>query len=167
MSKSVVRNAQYKRGGLSVRERHNERKNEGYQNEDIIRERAAYNVHFKQAEGGYEQMFDAMLDQNVTCALAKMFPNVFIDVCWAHMISPSACVSALDDFLDAVPYNKISTFGGDYCFVDGVYGHLQISRQNVAYTLTGKVARGVFDERKVLDIARALYYDNPKRIFRL
>lgn len=105
--------------------------------------------------------------QTVACALAKMFPNVYIDMCWAHIISPSACISALDDFLDAIPYNKISAFGGDYGFVDGIYGHLMISRQNVAHTLTAKVQRGVFDEGKAIDIAKALYYDNPKRIFKL
>lgn len=105
--------------------------------------------------------------QTVACALAKMFPNVYIDMCWAHIISPSACISALDDFLDAIPYNKISAFGGDYGFIDGIYGHLMLSRQNVSHTLAAKVERGVFDEGKALDIAKALYYDNPKRIFKL
>ena len=105
--------------------------------------------------------------QGVACALAKMFPNVYIDMCWAHIISPSACVSALTDFLDAVPYNKISAFGGDYLFPDGVYGHLYMSRQNISRALAGKVERGVFDECKALEIARAMYYDNPKRIFKL
>ena len=57
----VVRNAQYRRGGLNKRERHNERKNLGYQNDDIISERAAFNVHFKRCEDGYERTFDAML----------------------------------------------------------------------------------------------------------
>ena len=59
--KCVVRNAQYRRGGLNKRERHNERKNLDYQNEDIIAERAAYNVHFKRCEYGYEKTFDAMV----------------------------------------------------------------------------------------------------------
>ncbi len=60
-NKTVVRNAQYRRGGLNKRERHNERKNLGYQNDDIVMERAAFNVHFKQCEGGYEKTFDAMV----------------------------------------------------------------------------------------------------------
>ena len=59
--KSVVRNAQYKRGGLAIRQRHNERQNADYMNDDIIKERAAYNVHFKQAQGSYESTFDAMV----------------------------------------------------------------------------------------------------------
>lgn len=59
-NKCVVRNAQYRRGGLNKRERHNERKNADYQNEDIIKERADFNVHFKCSAGGYESTFDAM-----------------------------------------------------------------------------------------------------------
>lgn len=105
--------------------------------------------------------------QGIACALAKMFPNVTIDMCWAHIISPAASVAALDDFLDAIPYNKISAFGGDYVFVDGVYGHLELSRRDIAETLARKVERGIFSEEKAVDIARALYYDNPKRIFKL
>jgi predicted TIM-barrel fold metal-dependent hydrolase len=105
--------------------------------------------------------------QSVACALAKMFPNVTVDMCWAHIISPSASICALHDFLDAIPYNKISAFGGDYLFVDGVYGHLEIARRNVARVLAEKAENGIFGEDKALEIARALFYDNPKRIFKL
>lgn len=105
--------------------------------------------------------------QGIASALCKNFPNVFIDMCWAHIMSPSACVQALDVFLDAIPYNKISAFGGDYMFVDGVYGHLYIARQNVSKVLATKVEQGIFDEGKAIEIARALFFDNPKRIFKL
>lgn len=105
--------------------------------------------------------------QGVTCALAKNFPNVFIDMCWTHIISPSAAVTALGDFLDAVPYNKISGFGGDYLFVDGVYGHLYLARRNISKALTLKVADGVFSVDTAIKIAHHLLYDNARRIFRL
>ena len=105
--------------------------------------------------------------QNVACALTKVFPNVTVDMCWAHIISPAASMAALDDFLDAIPFNKISAFGGDYRFVDGTCGHLQISRENVTRVLAKKVELGVFDEARALEIAHAMYYDNPKRIFKL
>jgi hypothetical protein len=61
MSQSVARNKQYRRGGLSIRQRHNERQNEDYMNDDIIKERAAYNVHFKEPIGSYAAMFDGMV----------------------------------------------------------------------------------------------------------
>ena len=61
--KCVVRNAQYRRGGLNKRERHNERKNTDYMNEDIIAERAGFNVHFKESTDSYEAMFDKLLSE--------------------------------------------------------------------------------------------------------
>jgi len=64
-NKTVVRNAQYRRGGLAIRQRHNERQNADYMNDDVIKERAAFNVHFKQTEGSYEQMFDKMVADKV------------------------------------------------------------------------------------------------------
>ena len=63
--KCVVRNAQYRRGGLNKRERHNERKNMDYQNEDIDPARFPLNVHFKACEGGYAATFDRMVAEGV------------------------------------------------------------------------------------------------------
>jgi len=102
-----------------------------------------------------------------TSALCKMFPNVFIDMCWAHMISPAASRQALSDYLDAVPYTKICAFGGDYGFVDGVYGHLALARENVSRVLADKVEEGAFAFEHALTIAHSLFYDNPVRIFGL
>jgi hypothetical protein len=105
--------------------------------------------------------------QHVLSALAKMFPNVYIDMCWAHIISPTASVRALEEWIDSVPINKISAFGGDYGFVDAVYGHQVLARQNVARALATKVADDVFDVDAACEIARMLFVDNPRRLFKL
>ncbi len=86
---------------------------------------------------------------------------------WGHIISPVASVNALVEWLDAVPANKISAFGGDYCFVDVVYGHQLLARQNVAQALAIKVDAGVFDLSRAKEIATWLFVDNPSRIFNL
>ena len=96
-----------------------------------------------------------------------MFPNVFINMCWTHIVSPGGCVQAITEFLDTVPYSKISAFGGDYKFVDGVYGHQKIARQNVSKALAIKVEDGVFDVEEAKVIARALLVDNPTRLLGL
>jgi predicted TIM-barrel fold metal-dependent hydrolase len=105
--------------------------------------------------------------QNITTVLAKNFPNVYIDMCWAHIVSPNASVQALVEWIDTVPLNKISAFGGDYLFVDGVYGHQYLAREDVAKALSLKVEEGLFGVDKAGEIARLLLYENPKRIFRL
>jgi uncharacterized protein len=99
--------------------------------------------------------------------LAKNFRNVNIDMCWGHIVSPEAARRALVEWLDVVPANKIIAFGGDYCFVDGVYGHQRLARDNVAAALAIKVADGSMDLARARQIASWLFIDNPRRILRL
>lgn len=105
--------------------------------------------------------------QNELTVLAKNYQNVFIDMCWAHIISPNASVNALLEWFDTIPLNKISAFGGDYAFIDGVYGHQYMARINIARALSVAVANGIFDMEKAKIVAGMLFFDNPKKIFRL
>ncbi len=99
--------------------------------------------------------------------LAKNFRNVFIDMCWGHIISPEAARRAIVEWLDAVPANKISAFGGDYCFIDGVYGHQYLARRNVAAALAQKVADESICLARAKEVASWLFVENPKRLFGL
>ena len=100
-------------------------------------------------------------------ALAKNHHNVFLDMCWANIISPMEASDWLARWLDAVPANKISAFGGDYCFLDGVAGHAAIARENISRALAVKVEQQVMDVEEAVALARHLFYYNPKRIFAL
>ena len=89
-------------------------------------------------------------------------------MCWAHIISPAAAAATLSDFLDAVPYNKIMGFGGDYGFVDGVYGPVCWRRETISQrVLAEKVRLGVFGVDQAVRIAEHLLYKNPKVLFSL
>lgn len=105
--------------------------------------------------------------QNELAALAKNFPNVFIDMCWAHIISPVASVNALVEWLDSVPANKISAFGGDYCFIDGVAGHQYLARKDVTKALTIKVKEKDMSIERAAQIAEMLFISNPCKLFDL
>lgn len=105
--------------------------------------------------------------QDVVAVLAKNFSNVYIDMCWAHILSPYASINALAGWIDSVPVNKISAFGGDYLFIDGVYGHQYIARENVSKALARKVDDGVIDVERAKEISRLVFYENPLRIFKL
>jgi uncharacterized protein len=105
--------------------------------------------------------------QHLLGALAKNFPNVNLNMCWAHIISPEASVRALVEWLDAVPANKISAFGADHSFIDGVAGSAILTRMNVARALACKIEDGVFDIGRACEIAKMLFYDNPMRIYKL
>jgi len=98
-------------------------------------------------------------------AIAKNFPNVYIDMCWMHIISPARSRSALSDWLDEVPANKIMGFGGDYLFVEGAYGHSVIARENVARVLASKVEEGVYSMEQAKRYASWILRENPMRLF--
>ncbi len=98
-------------------------------------------------------------------SLAKLFPNVHIDFCWAHIISPSVARRALHEYLETVPVNKIFGYGGDYRFPELSYAHLVMARRNVAQVLREKIAEGFCGEQQALEIARLLLHENPARMF--
>jgi len=97
--------------------------------------------------------------------LAKLFPNVYVDFCWAHIISGSAARRTLHEMLETVPVNKIFGYGGDYRFVELSYAHAQMARRNIAQVLAEKVESGFATEDEALEIARLLLHDNPARLF--
>jgi len=97
--------------------------------------------------------------------LAKNFQNVYIDMCWLHIISPYAARQALAEWLDTVPWNKILGFGGDYIFVEGVYGHSVIARENIARVLTEKVEEGSLSEDHAVWLAGKMLRDNAYELF--
>ena len=57
---SVARNGKYTRSKIGNIERHNERKNQFYQNTDIELDRSHLNVYFKKPTDSYLGMFDSM-----------------------------------------------------------------------------------------------------------
>jgi hypothetical protein len=103
-----------------------------------------------------------------TALLAKNFPNVWLNLCWCHIISPRMAQSAMDELLDLVPTNKIIAFGGDHSTdVENVYGHLAVARQNVAGVLGRRVEEGLLTERDALEIAGRWFCDNPRELYQL
>lgn len=105
--------------------------------------------------------------QHVLSGLAKMFPNVFIDMCWAHVISPLASQNALEEWLDCMPANKICAFGGDSSVLDFVAGHLQIAKENVVQCMMEKIKKNAIDRSDAEYLMQQLFYETPKKLFSL
>jgi uncharacterized protein len=97
--------------------------------------------------------------------LAKLFRNVYVDMCWAHIVSPSASRRALHEFLDTVPANKIMGFGGDYRYPELTYAHAKMARRNIAMVLAEKVEDGFASEVEAVELGRMLLDDNPAALF--
>ena len=105
--------------------------------------------------------------QNVAGAMGKMYPNVYLNLCWTHILSPVSAQRALCEWLQLVPRNKIFAFGGDCLFFDGVVGHLELARSCVAGVLSHMVEDGTMSMTEAKRTARMLFYDNPKGFYRM
>lgn len=100
--------------------------------------------------------------------LGKGFPNVWLNLCWTHIISQRFVVAALDEALDLIPMNKLLAFGGDYGLpVEKVYGHLVMAREDIAQVLARRITAGQMTESQALELARKWFWDNPRELYRL
>ncbi|VAX22373.1 hypothetical protein MNBD_IGNAVI01-1674 [hydrothermal vent metagenome] len=99
--------------------------------------------------------------------LAKNFPNVYVDMCWLYVISPSYAERYLHEWIETVPANKIMAFGGDYITVEDIYAHSVIARRVITKVLTEKVASGYMTEKEAIGVAKRILRKNAIEIFKL
>jgi predicted TIM-barrel fold metal-dependent hydrolase len=100
--------------------------------------------------------------------IGKNNPNVWLNLCWCHIVSPEMTVSALKEWIDLVPMNKIIGFGGDYGKpVEKVYGHLLMAKENIARVLGERVDKGLLSTSEAEGIAKKWFFANPNRLYRL
>jgi len=103
-----------------------------------------------------------------TGLMARGLPNVWLNLCWSHLISPALADQALDIWLDMVPINRVIAFGGDYWWaVENVYGALRQTQEIVATVLARRIRQGSFNEARALDIAKRWFHDSPRELYRV
>ena len=99
-------------------------------------------------------------------AIAKSFPNVWINMCWAWAISPEGMERCLSEWLGEVPYNKIFAFGGDTSTPINTVGYAIQMRRGLANVLESKIQRGIYDLETAKDIATALLWRNAYELYK-
>ena len=66
VDRTLARNRDLKKSDtIQSAQAHNERQKDTYSNPDIIRERSAFNVHYKEPTGSYEEMFSELEKQKI------------------------------------------------------------------------------------------------------
>ena len=98
--------------------------------------------------------------------LGRSLPNVYLNSCWSHLLSPNLTLQAWDMWLDMMPLNRVMAWGGDYWWaVENVWGALDKVRQMLAELLARRIARGEFTEARALQIARRWMHDNAREVY--
>lgn len=101
----------------------------------------------------------------VTAAIGKEFPNVWLDLCWAWSMSPRHMERTLDEWLATVPHNKLFAFGGDTGLPFNTVGYAQQARRGVANVLERKVESSEYDVPTARRVAQRIMHQNAQEFY--
>jgi uncharacterized protein len=100
-------------------------------------------------------------------SIAKHYPNVWVDLCWAWSIDPYSSTDFVRRFLHAVPSNKLFAFGGDTFWPTSAVAYSIQARRGLQRALEAEIAEGHLNEREAIAVARRLMRDNQYACFDL
>ncbi|HUC91656.1 MAG TPA: amidohydrolase family protein [Paenibacillus sp.] len=100
-------------------------------------------------------------------SIVKNYPNVYADLTWVYIMSPSAGKRILHQMIEMVPMTKIQAFGGDYNHIEGTYAHLKLAKKIVADVLREKTEAGELDEAEAIHYADRVFRDNLIELYEL
>jgi len=98
-------------------------------------------------------------------SIAKHYPNVWVDLCWAWSIDPYSSAEFVRRFLHAVPINKLFGFGGDTFWPTSAVAYSIQARRGLRRALEAEIAEGDLNEQDAITIARRLMRDNQYGCF--
>jgi uncharacterized protein len=98
-------------------------------------------------------------------SIAKHYPNVWVDLCWAWSIDPYSSADFVRRFLHAVPSNKLFAFGGDTMWPTSAVAYSIQARRGLLRALEAEIAAGDLSEQQAIAVARRLMRDNQYACF--
>lgn len=98
-------------------------------------------------------------------ALAKHYPNVYIDMCWAWSIDPYSACDALRRVIHAVPSNKAFAFGRDAWWPSASVAYAAQARAWLSRALQAEVNDGLLTEGEAMAYATRLMRENQLDCF--
>ncbi|MCJ8328655.1 MAG: amidohydrolase family protein [Lentisphaeria bacterium] len=105
--------------------------------------------------------------QDELLSIAKHFPNVWVDMCWAWSINPHSSAEFLRGFIHSVPINKLFGFGGDSFHPHSSVAYGQQTRNWLTRALQQEVDEGMLTETEAIHIAQRILQDNQMDCFDL
>lgn len=98
-------------------------------------------------------------------ALAKHYPNVYADLCWAWSIDPYSASDFVRRFIHAVPANKLFIFGGDTGWPTAAVAYAHQARHWLTRTLQAEVNEGLLNEEEAIALASRFMRENQYTCF--
>jgi hypothetical protein len=99
--------------------------------------------------------------------MAFVYRNIWLDLTWAPLLSPSHCRLALHEAIEILPDESRLMIGGDNWHAEETYGAFRTFRQILTDVLEEKVRGGYFTENDARRLATKILHDNATQFFQL
>jgi hypothetical protein len=99
--------------------------------------------------------------------LAFVYRNIWLDLTWSFLLSPSHFKLALHEAIELLPDEGRMMLGGDSWHAEESYGAIMLARRLIGEVLQERVAGGYLDEEGARRLARRILSENARAFFRL
>lgn len=99
--------------------------------------------------------------------MAFVYRNIWLDLTWSWLLSPSRFPDSLRQAVDVLPDESRMMIGGDTWHVEEMYGAISLARELVGETLESCVRGNQFSSHQAERLARKILRDNAAGFFRL
>jgi len=100
-------------------------------------------------------------------AMAFVFRNIWVDLTWSMLLSPSHFKPALHEAIEVLPDESRMMFGGDNWHIEETYGTMKLARQLIGEVLEEKIAGGYFRAEDSQRLATRIFRENAIDFFKL
>jgi uncharacterized protein len=97
--------------------------------------------------------------------MAFVYRNIWLDLTWSFMLSPSHFKLALHEALEILPDESRLMLGGDCWHPEESYGALALGRRLIGEVLQEKISDGYLDEGAARRLAEKILHDNARAFF--
>lgn len=99
--------------------------------------------------------------------MAFVYRNIWIDLTWSWILSPTRFRAAFQEAVDVLPDESRMMLGGDTWHAEEAYGAITDARRLVGESLDAMEREGAFGRRAAERLAVKVLHDNGKAFFRL
>jgi uncharacterized protein len=98
--------------------------------------------------------------------MAFVYRNIWLDLTWSWLLSPSHFKLALHEAIEVLPDESRMMIGGDNWHVEETYGTMKLARRLIGEVLSEKVEEGYFGQPAAEGLAKKILRENAMQFFR-
>jgi predicted TIM-barrel fold metal-dependent hydrolase len=99
--------------------------------------------------------------------MALIYRNIWIDLCWAPLLSPTLFKQTLHEAIEVLPDESRMMIGGDNWHAEETYGAMTLAQRILGAVLEEKMGSGYFTEADARRLAPKILSDNANAFFGL